>query len=77
MRSKDHLAEQRLKPGMSGLPEPELILVKGGARAYLWLGWKGGCLGTLHGPRTLRKLARQILAEIPAAQRKKRGGRDG
>lgn len=76
-KRKDHVATLRLKSATVSLPEAEVILVRGGARAYIWTGWKSGCLGTLSGPATLRRFARAILREIPAAQRIKRGGRDG
>ncbi len=47
-------------------------LVSGGRRAYLWCapseyGW---AVTTLHGPATLRKLARAILREVPAPKKR-------
>jgi hypothetical protein len=46
----------------------EVLLVRGGRRAYLWAGKttvdKSGCV-TVSGTVTLRKLAKAILAEIP------------
>jgi hypothetical protein len=71
MKSKDHVAKHYLQGAAFNsndvplMPFPELILVRGGSQAYLWLGWKGGCLGTLHGQAKLRKLALAILKEIP------------
>lgn len=45
----------------------EVLLVRGGKRAYLWAGRSGpesfGCV-TVSGTATLRKLAQAILAEI-------------
>lgn len=74
---KDHVVELFLKAASFNasdtqpMPFPQLVLVRGGKRAYLWLGWKGRCLGTLHGPATLRKLARAILDEVPPIEKRK------
>ena len=43
----------------------ELILVKGGRRAYLWVGSEGTCVAIISGPVLLRRLAKSILQEIP------------
>jgi hypothetical protein len=59
-------------------------LVGGGVRAYLWCAapFDAGGLTTLHGPTTLRKLARAILREVPAPKKPKprkrsRAGKSG
>lgn len=67
-RRTDHVWRKSLSVGLSGSGAPELILVRGGRNAYLWAG-DSHCLGTLHGPATLRKLAHAILKEIPAPKR--------
>jgi hypothetical protein len=51
-----------------------IVLVKGGRRAYLWIGETktDSHLATFAGPQALRMLAESILQEIPAKPRKRR-----
>jgi hypothetical protein len=56
-------------PPSWGVPG-ELNFVRGGARAYLWIGAQDGHQGTTYtvsGVVALRKLAQAILKELPRA----------
>lgn len=50
---------------------PKAILVRSGKLAYLWIG-SDECFCTFSGPRTLEKLAREILNEIKRPRNKAR-----
>lgn len=54
--------------GMDVIDTDELILVRGGKRAYLWTGDNvhSDPIRVYCGPKTLRALAKAILKEIPA-----------
>jgi len=55
----------RLDAGfLNTVQNSQIKLVRGGAkRAYLWIG-SNECFGTLSGEKSLRKLAKAILAEL-------------
>lgn len=55
----------RLVSSHSDKPDLEINLVRGGRRAYLWIGNSDECLAHFSGPQALRALARAILAEVP------------
>ena len=49
----------------------EINLIRGGKRAYFWVGSQGGHIGTTYtvsGVVALRKLAQAILKELPRAK---------
>jgi hypothetical protein len=46
-------------------PGDEIILIRGGRRAYLWIGGEDGRVIHASGPKTLRALAEAILREVP------------
>jgi hypothetical protein len=45
----------------------EIILVAGGKSAYLWIGREKASPSVFSGAKSLRRLARAILAEVPDA----------
>lgn len=50
----------------------ELVLVRGGRNAYLWLrGLHDEGIGIITGQVALRKLAHAILREVPPAKRRR------
>lgn len=56
-----------------GTGHGELLLVAGRQRAYLWIGSEGlPAVMLVSGPATLRRLAREILKEVPAPRKRSR-----
>ena len=54
----------------------EILVVKGGRRAYVWVGGDENQVLIVQGAATLRKLARAILREVPVPKRKPSGKSD-